>query len=826
MAWHGSCYCGVVVLDPPARLVPSRHALYLLEILTMHRKSLLSLASLLALSVAAPGCTDREIPADLDPRLLYDFESCDDLLSYAKSNAKDMLEQSGNIYGYPDYGIGFGEDQAGGTAGEGGDSGGDPVGDSGGENDGGDGGAKDYSGTNVQELGVDEPDLIKTDGERVLALAQGKLHFVDVSGVSPQKRGSLAIDGEAYDAQMFLHEDRAMILIRTGLYNYGWGGGEPGVDVGGEPEPLPPDEGAEGGVGEDDLPPPDEEEPAPAPSLDLSEHFPAGTGSVVRLIEVDISDPDDLRIVSNLYINGDLVNARLIGAVARVVLRSPPTGLAFKSPEEFFNWDAFDGGDDIDGEPGTSVSTSADPTVGSSGGSGEPMETGDVPPNPTSATTTSAGSGDPVEGAAKADKPGFREGEPLDPWEVEWNKAVEEAKLYNLAIIENSQVDDWLPQFVLEDLSQGAAKISSGRLLDCVDVRHAGSYSGLSTLSVLTVDLEQSLALGKGVGVFSDGETIYASKDNLYVTTTPWRPQQWTEEDLETGLKSYVHKFSLASAEQAAYVASGEVRGGIRSQWSLSEHEGDLRLATTDQQSWDSETSESFVTVLRQVGDELQQIGQVGGLGKTEEIQGVRFIGTAGYVVTFRQTDPLYAIDLSDPTKPAMVGELKIPGFSAYLHPVGEGLLLGVGYDGTDEGQLLGLQLSLFDVSDLSKPTRTHQAALGEAFGWSEATFDHKAFLYWGKTKLAVVPTESYTWDENTMTETHFSGALGYTVDAQAGILPVGQIEHKTGVDPDYGWTPPIRRSMVIGDQILTLSEMGLKASLLGDLSDVAWLEF
>ena len=137
---------------------------------------------------------------------------------------------------------------------------------------------------------------------------------------------------------------------------------------------------------------------------------------------------------------------------------------------------------------------------------------------------------------------------------------------------------------MLEDLSQGAAKITTGRLVDCVDMRHAGSYSGLSTLSVLTVDLAQALALGKGIGVFSDGETVYASKDNLYVTTTPWLPQQWNAEDLENGLKSYVHKFSLASAEQASYVASGEVRGRIRSQWSLSEFEGDLRLATTDQQ--------------------------------------------------------------------------------------------------------------------------------------------------------------------------------------------------------------------------------------------------
>ncbi len=794
----------------------------------MHRHSLFSLASLLALTVAAPGCTEREVPEDLDPRLLYDFESCDDLLAYAKSNAKEMLEQ-GN-WGYPGYGVDVGVEDG---AGSGGDSGGDPVGEPSNDNGGENGGAKDYSGTNVQELGVDEPDLIKTDGERVLALAQGKLHFVDVSGASPQLRGSLAIDGDAWDAQMFLHEDRAMLLIRTGLYNYGIGGGDPGVDVG-EPEPTPiPEEGTGGSSGGSDtgsdtgtdtgtdtgadtgadepLPLPEEPVPPPPASLDLSKHFPIGTGSVMRLVEVDISNPDDLRIVSNLYINGDLVNARLIDSVARVVLRSMPTGLAFKSPEEFVNWDAFEGGG---GEPGVETSTSA-------GSTGAPSESsGDVPP-----PDTSASAGDTVDpNAAQSSPVKFREGEPLTPWEIEWNKAVEQAKLYNLAIIESSKVDDWLPQFVLEDLSQGAAKITSGRLVDCADMRHAGSYSGLSTLSVLTVDLAQSLALGQGVGVFSEGETVYASKDNLYVTTTPWRPEQWTEQDTETGLKSYVHKFSLASAEQATYVASGEVRGRIRGQYSLSEHEGDLRIATTDQQSWDSVTTESFVSVLRQSGEELLQIGQVGNLGKGEEIQGVRFIGTAGYVVTFRQTDPLYAIDLSDPSKPVTVGELKIPGFSAYLHPIADGLVLGVGFDGDDVGQLLGLQLSLFDVSDLAAPKRIQQAPLGEAFGWSEAIFDPHAFLYWGKSKLAVLPIESYGWDEVNMVETGFSGALGYSIDAQAGILPVGQIQHTPA--QDLGWKPPIRRSLVVGDQILTLSDLGLKASLIGDLSDAAWLEF
>lgn len=767
----------------------------------MHR-SLFPLASLLTLIVVAPGCVDRApITEDLDPRVLYDFESCDELLGYAKGNAKDMIEEYGNPWGYEDDGliVEDGGQPVGGTGdpsgGEGGDGGGEDVP----QDEGNGGGDKDFSGTNVQEVGVDEPDLVKTDGERILALAQGNLHFVDASGVTPQKRGSLALGDGGWDAQMFMHEDRALLLLRSYVNNYvDYGEGDIGGEGGGEP--LPPD----------DLPP-------PVPGLDLSKYFPADAGSIARLVEVDISDPDNLRIVSNLYVSGDLVSARLIDGVARVVMRSGATGLAFKSPYEFMNWDAVNQG--VDSEPGTAVTT-ASPSGGDE----------DLPPpmpgtsGSSSATTVGTSEG---AGAAKEGEVGFREGEPQDPWTIEWNKAKEQAKLYNLAIVETSTVDNWLPHYVLEDLSGGEAKLTQGLLLDCTDVRHPGSYSGLSTLSVLTVDLGASLALGKGVGVFSEGETIYASKDNLYVTTTPWMPQQWDQQG-QGGLQSYVHKFSLASAEKAQYVASGEVRGRVRSQWSLSEHEGDLRIATTDMQSWDSATSENFVSVLRQTGDELVQIGQVGGLGKGEEIQGVRFIGGVGYVVTFRQTDPLYTIDLHDPSNPVAVGELKIPGYSAYLHPIADDLILGVGYDGTDEGQLTTLQLSLFDVSDLTAPKRLHQAALGEAFGWSEAIFDSKAFLYWGKSKLAVLPMESYSYDEVTMTETQFAGAVGYTVDAQAGIVPVGQIDH--AVEPqnpdEYAWMPSIRRSLVIGDRILTLSDLGLKSSLLGDLSDAAWVAF
>jgi Beta propeller domain len=144
------------------------------------------------------------------------------------------------------------------------------------------------------------------------------------------------------------------------------------------------------------------------------------------------------------------------------------------------------------------------------------------------------------------------------------------------------------------------------------------------------------------------------------------------------------------------------------------------------------------VTVLDQRDGALRQIGQVGGLGQGERIFAVRFIGPAGYVVTFRQVDPLYVVDLERPAQPVVRGELKIRGYSAYLHPVGPGLLLGVGQDATDAGAQLGTQLSLFDVSDPSNPRRLHQAAVAGAS--SQAEFDHHAFLWWAPRDLAVVP--------------------------------------------------------------------------------------
>ncbi len=234
----------------------------------------------------------------------------------------------------------------------------------------------------------------------------------------------------------------------------------------------------------------------------------------------------------------------------------------------------------------------------------------------------------------------------------------------------------------------------------------------------------------------------------------------------------------------------------------MSEYNGDLRVATTTEGFDFGEQSESAVTVLRPNGEDLETISSVGGLGKTEQIRSVRFIDDTAYVVTFRQTDPLYVIDLSDPANPVLDGELKIPGYSAYLHPVGDGLLLGVGQDATEEGRTLGTQLSLFDVSDPTNPQQIDTLPIG---GSSEVEWDHKAFLYWPEDGTIVLPVSpgwnSCAPDQPCLADT-ITGSAGGVIVAQLvdrDLSTRGVITHET--DDQSGCWNPLQRSMVIGSE-------------------------
>jgi hypothetical protein len=353
----------------------------------------------------------------------------------------------------------------------------------------------------------------------------------------------------------------------------------------------------------------------------------------------------------------------------------------------------------------------------------------------------------------------------------------------------------WLPRGTLRRGMKG--KRTFMRLADCDDVRRPPEFSGLDALTILTIDVERGLSPVDSDAVLTSADTVYASKDSLYLASQRWGQAQTT----------LLHKLDISRPDTTTYRASGEVEGGLLNQFSLSEHAGVLRVATTAQ---DRDVSESFVTTLAERDGRLARVGKVGGLGKSERIYSVRFIGDQGYVVTFRETDPLYTLDLSNPAAPRVVGELKILGYSAYLHPVGEDLLLGVGQDATEEGMRQGTQLSLFDVSNPANPVRLHQRKLGTRGSSSEAEYQHHAFLWWPDTSLAVLPVYAEG----------FSGAIGLRV-TRGGIDEVGRVTHGAAES-----AAPVQRSLVVGERLLTLSPAGLKASRLDTLADLAFVAF
>jgi uncharacterized secreted protein with C-terminal beta-propeller domain len=278
-----------------------------------------------------------------------------------------------------------------------------------------------------------------------------------------------------------------------------------------------------------------------------------------------------------------------------------------------------------------------------------------------------------------------------------------------------------------------------------------------------------------------------------------------------------IHGFDISSPSATSYVGSGEVEGYILNQFALSEHEGKLRVATTDTPQWwgtqPQGQSQSFVTVLD--AGSLGEVGRVGGLGAGQQIYAVRFIGDVGYVVTFRRVGPLYTIDHSTPSKPRVAGELEIEGYSAYLHPVGKDLLLGVGQDAGSDGRVRGTQVSLFDVSDPAKPARVAARALSDGSS-SDVEFDHRAFLWWGAKDLAVVPVSAY----GDGSRAPFLGAIGFGV-TRAAITERGRIQH-----PDAQVPAQVTRSMVVGNRLFTLSDRGLLASDLETLQPGPWLPF
>jgi hypothetical protein len=373
--------------------------------------------------------------------------------------------------------------------------------------------------------------------------------------------------------------------------------------------------------------------------------------------------------------------------------------------------------------------------------------------------------------------------------------------------INTAKIEDWLPAYSVTT----PTGTTSGRV-DCTAVARPVDYSAHNLMTVLTFDLARSeLGNGDPLTIAADGQTVYSNGPALYVAND----QQWRETITSDSRakpvtpRTELYKFDTSKPGRPDFVAGGSVDGWLLNQYSMSEWNGQLRVATTAGTS-------SGVYVLRQNGRALAEVGHVGGLGKGERIYAVRFVGATGYVVTFKQTDPLYTVDLSDPARPKVSGELKITGYSAYLHPAGNGRLLGIGQEASTTGRTQGTQVSLFDVSDLTTPRRLAQYQV--KFGRSDAEFDPHAFLYWPQTGLLVVPLTSLGGPAAAGAPDSIRvGALALRV-GDGSISEVGFIEH-----PDHSM---ITRSLVIDQTLWTVSPAGLLASDLRTTAQQAWLPF
>lgn len=319
-----------------------------------------------------------------------------------------------------------------------------------------------------------------------------------------------------------------------------------------------------------------------------------------------------------------------------------------------------------------------------------------------------------------------------------------------------------------------------------------------------SVDISNSETL-KTKAVLGAGSNVYCNTEFLYATSTTYESgsgyanvfggsEQTTE----------IHKFDIRN-NNIEYIGKGSVKGHALNQFSMDEYNGYLRIATTN-----GDWGEGLENQLYVLDNNLNVVGKIEGIAKGETIKSVRFSGDTGYVVTFEQTDPLFVIDLKDPYNPVIKGELKIPGFSTYLHPVGDGLVMGVGVDGDENGQNDGMKVSLFDVSNPEKPVECDKLVVSATYNenqrsyvYSDAYYNHKALCYDKTSNTMYIPYKIEVSDISTYGEDYriFGCIIGVGVDLQNKKL-VTTTESMVRFEEDYYYPGGLNRVTYVDDVV------------------------
>ncbi len=420
-------------------------------------------------------------------------------------------------------------------------------------------------------------------------------------------------------------------------------------------------------------------------------------------------------------------------------------------------------------------------------------------------------------------------GSPSDPpTEADIQAAFDALIAKNEATLDDIDLGDVLPT-VTDDAGHQAQ----------LSLYQASMPDGSAITSLLSMDIGADPSL-KMTSIISKSGFVYSSAEALYMAVPHQQMPGWGwyegrgEKELST-----IHKFSLGATPLAtAYRGSGFVKGRVLNQFAMDEKEQRLRVATTTSKTPDPSVH-STITVLEDKNGSLEPSGILDDIAKTEDIRSVRFDGDRGYVVTFKKTDPLFVFDLSDPKAPKTLGELKIPGFSTYMHMMDPTHLLTIGYDAADQGNFAyftGVLLQIFDVGTPTDPKLVHKEIIGTRGSSSEALTNHLAFNYFAPKNLLALPMticEGGDTNGGFGSEMTFSGLMVYDTTVANGFSLRGKVAHPESVQNDspyYNsaacsswWTnakSEVRRSIIMDDYVFSVSERRIKVNNLNALSN------
>lgn len=630
-----------------------------------------------------------------------------------------------------------------------------PRSDGTGASEGGDGDSSEseFSQTTVQEQGVDEADVVKTDGNYLYVIhsgagaeGNGLLRIVDMTPPAElAQAGELPLEG--YGREIYLHDGKVVALTeKYGGYISilpGGTGSAPTVSV--DPgAPVTSDTGGEDVAMDDGV-------AAPDGITTYDYERPSTTVTII-----DASDRSNPTILSETTFEGTQVSSRMIDGVLHLVLAD--------YPEHLYG---------------------ALPAIGQT-----------------------------------------------------------------RAVLSETDVEVLLPDFTRVDSDGGT---SNGDIVTWRELYHPIDADGFGLVTLVSLDVDNEAAF-TAVGVVAEPGLIYSSLEALYLTDT--------EYDFDNRVRETTDIYKFAYVGRGAEPrATGSVPGRVLNQYSMGEYGGYLRVATTIEGSltsfFERTPPRNAVFIMGETsGDPGEGTGEEGTTGRLgvvgkiddiavgETIRSARFVGERGYLVTFRQIDPLFTLNLSDPENPFIVGSLKIPGFSTFLVPMDADHLLAVGQYIPDDSPFFGwgIQLTIFDVSDFANPVEMDKVILGaDGDASSEALYNPKAFTYFAERGLVALPaTINQGWgffDEIDVIEPvgddepidfvappipeGFEGLIVFSVSVDEGINELGRIS--TVFDETAGWWSRFTRGVFIGDDVFAITDRGVRGAAVADPKTVLY---